>query len=61
VPDYALTYLDFKADHFSAYYGDDENAELLRKNSSLQRQKSLVKTAQESKFETLTLGRGRKT
>lgn len=63
LPDYALSYIDFYADHFTKFY-NEEDAELMRKNSQLRRQGSLARQAskEEAKREqSLTLGRGRKT
>lgn len=58
LPDYALSYVDPKTD-FSALYGDEDQVDLLRKRSSLMRQRSSSK-GEESKEPLKIIGKGRK-
>jgi len=66
LPDYLLRYIDYDTD-FSALYGDEEQMTLLRKRSSLMRQKSLEKKksigsnqdAEESKGDLKIVGHGK--
>ena len=66
LPDYLLRYIDYNTD-FSALYGDEEQMTLLRKRSSLMRQKSLEKKksigsnqdAEESKGDLKIVGHGK--
>ena len=58
LPDYALRYVDPKTD-FSALYGDEDQVDLLRKRSSLMRQRSSSK-GEESKEPLKIIGKGRK-
>jgi len=64
LPDYCLSYIDYKTD-FEPYYGDEQDINLKRQKSSLMRQNSLGRAnslkKEESKNGGLTLGRGRKT
>ena len=67
LPDYLLKYIDYNTD-FSALYKDEEQTSLLRKHSSLMRQKSLIKQksirsdqdAEESKGDLKIVGHGKK-
>ena len=66
LPDYLLRYIDYNTD-FSALYGDETQMTLLRKRSSLMRQKSLEKKksigsnqdAEESKGDLKIVGHGK--